>query len=300
MTATTRDVYQQITDQIIAAMENGVNNWTMPWHRPEIATGRPTNIASGNAYRGVNVVALWVASLQHGFPCGLWGTYRQWLAKGAQVRKGERASLIVFYKEVTREADSTGGDEEHEGQRRMFARASWVFNVDQVDGFTKPEQPLPASGADVIDRAEHFVSATGAKIEHGGNRAYYDRLSDSIRLPERAAFLGSDTSSATEAYYGTIFHELTHYSGAPSRCNREFGKRFGDHAYAMEELVAELGAAFLCADLAVTNTPREDHAAYIANWLAVMREDKRAIFTAAAKASQAVDFLTGMTEPALH
>jgi antirestriction protein ArdC len=285
------DVYQLITDQIVTAIENGPGEWQMPWHRG--ALGRPANALTGKAYRGVNVLALWVAAMQRGYGSDLWGTYRQWRTKGAQVRKGEKANLIVFYKEIVDE-DADAGTPAAQ-KRIMLARASWVFNADQVDGFTAPAAAPQTNQVDIIARAEAFVKATDATITHGGGVACYSPMTDDIRMPERASFFGSKTSTPTECYYSTLLHELTHWSGHASRCDRQLAPRFNKNAYAMEELVAELGAAFLCADLAITNTPRPDHAAYLGHWLAIMREDKRAIFTAASKAAQAADYLAGFS-----
>jgi antirestriction protein ArdC len=145
-----------------------------------------------------------------------------------------------------------------------------------------------------LEQAEAFVAATGASISHGGGRAFYRPATDSIQLPPREAFVGSPTSTPAEAYYSTLLHELTHWTSAPSRCNRELGKRFGDDAYAIEELVAELGTAFLCADLGITDEPRADHAQYLAAWLSILKADKKAIFTAASKASEAAAFLAAL------
>lgn len=152
----------------------------------------------------------------------------------------------------------------------------------------------PANPAEVLSQVEAYVAATGARIAFGGESAFYRPLTDTIHMPDRTRFVGSATSSATECLYSTLLHELTHWTGVKTRCDREFGKRFGDDAYAMEELVAELGAAFLCADLGIANTPRPDHAAYISHWLTVLKADKKAIFTAASKASQAVDYLDAL------
>jgi antirestriction protein ArdC len=146
----------------------------------------------------------------------------------------------------------------------------------------------------VIEQAEAFTAAAGADVRYGGDRAYYRRSDDHVQMPERERFTGSATSTPTETYYATLLHELTHWTGHESRLDRDLSGRFGNEAYAMEELVAELGAAFLCADLSITNTPRPDHAAYIANWLEVLKRDKRAIFTAARKAAQATDYLAGL------
>lgn len=294
-TNTTRltDVHQQVTDQIVSAIEKGAGDYMMPWHCKGIAQNRPTNILTGNRYRGVNVLALWVAALQYGFSSGTWGTYRQWQAKGAQVRKGEKAALIVFYKPMERnEIDTETGT--LESSRYMFARASWVFNADQVDGWTPPSSESVANPAQILESAERFVTTTKASVQHGGHMAYYRPASDHIQMPERSTFTGTATSSATESYYSVLLHELTHWTGAKDRLDRGLDGRFGSNAYAMEELVAELGAAFLCADLGITLTPRPDHAAYLANWLEVLKGDKRAIFTAAAKAAQAADYLAGL------
>ena len=288
-TKVTRDVYQQITDLIIAALEEGATSFQLPWHRLGPAAGRPTNIKSGKPYRGVNVLALWVASLNQDFSTGIWGTYKQWHDAGAQVRRGEKASLVVFYKEFEREEKDE--DTGEVGRRKsLFARASWVFNADQVDGW-EPQVPPVTNPVTRDGRAEAFISATSADIRHGGQRAFYRPATDHIQMPERRLFTGTPTSSATEAYYGTLLHELTHWTGAKTRCARDLTGRFGSQAYAMEELVAELGSAFLSADLGITPVPRPDHAGYIASWLKVLKEDKRAIFTAASKAAQAADHL---------
>jgi antirestriction protein ArdC len=284
------DVYESITDQVIAAIEEGAGEWQMPWHRSGVS--RPANAFTKKPYRGVNVVALWAAADGHHFSSGSWATYKQWQELDAQVRKGERASLIVFWKELERDVEDqeTG---ERERRKTLFARASWVFNADQVDGWTPPSSP-ERNLVQALDQAEAFTASTGADIRHGGERAYYRRSDDHVQMPERERFTGSETSTPTEAYYATLLHELVHWTGHESRLDRDLSGRFGNEAYAVEELVAELGAAFLCADLSITNTPRPDHAAYIANWLEVLKRDKRAIFTAARKASQASDYLASL------
>lgn len=288
-----RDVYTQVTDTIISAIEAGAGQWDMPWHRHGVTHTRPMNALTGKRYRGVNVLALWAAAEARGFTTGLWGTYRQWQEKGAQVRKGEKSSLVVFFKELA--VDETNPETgETERGRRLIAKASYVFNANQVDGFALPEPQAPANPAEVLAQVEAYVAATGARVTFGGGGAFYRPLTDTIHIPDRTRFVGSATSSATECLYSTLLHELTHWTGIKTRCDREFGKRFGDDAYAMEELVAELGAAFLCADLGIANTPRPDHAAYISHWLTVLKADKKAIFTAASKAAQAVDYLDGL------
>ncbi len=179
----------------------------------------------------------------------------------------------------------------------MMARGYSVFNVAQVDGYEPDEAEAPVTDRPLVERLEHaeaFVTATGAQRMNGVDRAFYRPSTDAIYMPPIEAFTGSDTSTPQEAYYGTLLHELTHWTGAEPRCNRQFGKRFGDDAYAAEELVAELGAAFMSAGLGITSEPRADHAQYIESWLRVMKGDKRAIFTAASKASAAVAYCEGL------
>ncbi|MEQ1953650.1 ArdC family protein [Mesorhizobium sp. CN2-181] len=286
------DVYQEITDRIVAAIDTA-GEFRLPWFK---STGGsfaiPVNIASGKPYSGVNILSLWLSAQASDYPSHLWGTYRQWQEHGAQVRRGEKSSLIVFYKRLDIEQinEETG---ETESAERLIARASHVFNAAQVDNFkagvaaTLPETPA----FDPISRAEQFAKATGAKIEEGGDEACYIPALDVIRMPERCRFIGTDTSTPAEAFYSTLCHELVHWSGSKSRLDRRLSNRFRIEAYAVEELVAELGAAFLCSELAITPEPRADHAQYVAHWLTILKGDKRAIFTAASKASQAANWL---------
>ena len=287
------DIHQHITNQIIAAIEAGAGDFRLPWHRAAGSIMRPVNIASKKAYQGVNILTLWAAGDAAGYQSGTWGTYKQWSEAGAQVMKGQKASYVVFYKEIT-----VGRDEanEEDNGTRLFARATPVFAAEQVDGYAIPttEPKTTIEAVDDIIAVERFIAASGALILHGGDRACYRPSIDTIHLPPREAFFSTATSTAAEAYYSTKLHELTHWTGAEKRCNRQLGKRFGDDAYAMEELIAELGAAFLCAELSITDAPRADHAQYLENWLRVLKADKKAIFTAASKASQAVAYLASL------
>lgn len=290
-TSSKPSLYQKITDQVIAAIEAGAPRFEMPWH---YTFPRPTNISSGKRYRGINVLALWMAQQANDYRSGVWGTYKQWSAKGAQVRKGERATTVVFFKDI---AETATEDEDTTTHRPTFvATASWVFNAEQVHGY-EASSYIPITSdeitrqVNIICQVEDFVTATGARIQDQGDRACYNPHHDTITMPPRGRFTGTTTSDPTESYYSTLLHELTHWTGHSSRLNRFTHARFGDNAYAMEELVAELGAAFLCADLQVSPCPRPDHAAYLQGWLKVLRQDTRAIFTAAAKASAACDYL---------
>ena len=289
------DVYEAITNQIVTAIEAGAGQVQLPWHRKGSAIYRPINIASGKAYRGVNTVALWAAADALSFGQGIWGTYRQWQDRGAQVRKGEKSSLVIFYKELESGQADQSSDDEASGNRRFMARASRVFNIAQVDGYTMPEVNEAEDRIDPCVAAEAFIATTGAKISVSGDSAYYRPSTDTITMPDRHRFIGTETSTATEGWYSTLLHELTHWSGASHRLDRTFGKRFGDDAYAMEEMVAELGAAFLCGDLGITAEPRPDHAAYIDNWLRILKSDRKAIFTAASAANKAAEYLASLT-----
>jgi len=281
------DLHQRVTDEIVAAIEAGTGKFIMPWHG--IPQGIPRNAMTGDPYHGVNTLVLWAVARNHGYSTSYWATYRQWREMGAQVRKGEKATVVVFYKQVPLEAeDVETGDMVRD--YRLVARAFFVFNGDQVDGWKAPGPQL-INLVENHDRIEDFVQSTGADIRSAGLKAYYDRVGNYIMIPDRVRFLGSPTSSATEGYYSTIFHELVHWTGHHWRLSRNLSGRFGSESYAMEELVAELGAAYLCAEFLVPNKPRADHAEYIADWLKVLKGDKRAIFAASTKASEAVLFL---------
>jgi antirestriction protein ArdC len=327
------DVHEAITAKIVAAIEAGAGEFQMPWHRPGVAFTIPKNAVTGDAYRGSNVLSLWIDAEEKKFEHQVWATFKQYQAVGAQVRKGEKGSLIVKYGQWTPRADGPAGSGLASGKtghpkhsqndakaaepqpaesgndaddpKRMFARAAWVFNIDQVDMPAELRAellPAAAPRRDLTERleaVERFVAAVGIEIREGGQRAFYRHPGstgdgDFIQMPPRELFTGTATSSPTEAYYSTLLHEEIHGSGAKHRLDRQFGERFADKAYAFEELVAELGAAFLCAHLEVTNTPRPDHAQYIAHWLAVLKDDNRAIFSAASLATRAVDYLMGL------
>ncbi len=285
------DVYEAITNQIITAIDAGTGKVQLPWHRKGASIMRPVNVASNNAYRGINTVALWAAADAHGYAHGLWGTYRQWQERGAQVRKGEKSSLIVFYKEFDRDESASDDQSADDRQRRYMAKASSVFNVAQVDGYVAPELETPVEIIDPIEAADRLIAGIGADIRIGGEEAYFAPKSDYIVMPDKHRFTGTATSTATEGWYSTLLHELTHWSGHEARLARQYGERFGDDAYAMEELVAELGAAFLCGDLGITIEPRPDHAAYIDHWLKIMKGDRKAIFAAASAANKAAEYI---------
>jgi antirestriction protein ArdC len=287
-----KDIYSEITSQLVAAIESDPGKPSLPWRRSSGPLFMPVNALTKNSYNGINIVSLWVAAELKAYTTPMWATYRQWTELGAQVRKDEKSSLVIFYKEF--EADPDPQDASDDGKRRV-ARASRVFNAAQVDGFASADAPQPLGPIDRIVAADNFVSATGARIEHGGERAYYRPSTDHIQMPDEDAFCGTATMNRSEGYYATLVHELTHWSGAKHRLDREMGKRFGDRAYAAEELIAEIGAAFLCSELGITQEVRADHAQYLAQWIELLKDDSRAIFAAAAKASEAAAYLKRLT-----
>jgi antirestriction protein ArdC len=287
-----QDIYERITGKIVADLEQGVRPWMKPWNA-EHAAGRITKPLRGNGipYNGINVIMLWSAALVAGYSAPIWMTFKQAKDLGGHVRKGEKGELIVYADRFRKtETDEASGQEVE--RDIPFMKGYTVFNVEQLDGLPSRFYAPVAARLDPVQRighAETFFAATGASINHGGNQACYSVTLDSIQMPPFETFRDA------ESYYATLAHEVTHWTRHPSRLDRDFGrKRWGDEGYAMEELVAELGAAFVSADLDLTPEPREDHAAYIGAWLQVLKQDKRAIFTAAAHAQKAADFLHTM------
>ena len=286
-TAPRVDVYARVTAKIVADLEQGIRTWSRPWNAAHAAGHicRPLR-ANGTPYRGINVLLLWCEAEERGYTAPIWMTYKQAQALGAQVRKGETGSLVVYADRITKTETNEKGEEA--AREIAFMKGYTVFNAQQIDGlpahFHARAAP-PVTALPRLEAAEAFFSATGADIRHGGNRAFYAPGPDRVQMPPRDSFRDA------ESYAATLAHELTHWTSHPSRLARQLGKRFGDEAYAAEELIAEMGAAFLCADLGITPEPREDHAGYLAHWLKVLKADSRAIFTAASQAQQAADYL---------
>ena len=290
-TKTRKDIYTLVTNHIVAELERGVRPWHKPWNA-EHAAGRISRPLrhNGTPYNGINILMLWASAEMAGFHCPYWLTFKQALELGGHVRKGEKGSPVVYASTFTKNETTDEGSEIE--AEIPFLKQYTVFNACQVEGLPERYYELAQPPREIVERieqADRFVEATGAEIRTGGNQAYYAITSDYIQMPPIECFVDS------EAHAATLAHELTHWTRHSSRLDRDLGrKRFGDEGYAMEELVAELGAAFLCADLAITPSIREDHAAYIGNWLKVLKDDKRAIFTAASLASKAVDYLHGL------
>ncbi|EGI25828.1 antirestriction protein [Escherichia coli TA206] len=272
------DIYQTVTDSIIEALEAGVKPWSCPWKRAPGMSGLPVNYATGVAYSGMNIMLLWCSASQKGFSDSRWMTYKQAQAAGGQVRKGERGTTAIFYTTLEKENDE--GGTEHIPMLKTFT----VFNLDQIDGLpVTDEERQVAATFDPLPQAEALFSRSGAKIIEKGQNAFFMPATDEIWLPERHLF--NDAAN----FYATGLHELVHWTGAKDRLNREMKGKFGSESYAFEELCAELGSAFLMADLSIEGEVQ--HESYIASWLKALKNDKRYIFRAASAASKAHRFL---------
>jgi antirestriction protein ArdC len=284
-----QDLYTRITAQIVEQLEKGVRPWAKPWNA-EHAAGPITRPLRHNRqpYSGINVISLWASALVQNFSAPIWMTFRQALELGAHVRKGEKGSLVVYADSITRTErdDKTGEDVARE---IPFLKNYVVFNISQIDGLPEIYYAKAAPTLDPVKRsarAEKFFAATGVDIRHGGLSAFYSFTNDYIQMPAFESFRDADS------YYSTLAHEMTHYADAKTRPDRDSNAhRFGSNSYAVDELIAELGAAFLCADIGLALEPREESAAYLASWLEVLKSDGKAIFTAAAHAQRAADFI---------
>jgi antirestriction protein ArdC len=276
------DIYQEVTDSVIALLEKGAGKVSMLWKNVNQANTLPIR-SNGEAYQGVNVLLLWAAQQEREYSSNQWFTFKQAQALGGQVRKGETASRVVYADAIhtTQQDKTTGNDKD---VSIPFLKRYFVFNANQIDGLPVTETPT-VNPPQRIEALDAFFSSTGALVREGGNRAFYAPSSDYIAMPTLAQF------PIVEHFYAVLAHELTHWTGHTSRCNRDFSKRFGDEQCAAEELVAELGAAFLCAHFGIEAKTMEGHINYLANWLKILKNDKRAIFTAASAAQKAVNFI---------
>lgn len=276
------DFYADITDKIVQMLESGVRPWAKSWTSAEVS--RPLR-HTGEPYQGVNVLVLWAESITKGYTSPFWMTFKQATEYGAFVKKGEKGTVVVYANRFTKTETDANGDEVE--KTIPFLKAYYVFNAGQIEGLPAKfsQLTMKRSPVEINATAAAFVAQTGAIIKHGGNKAYYSPVLDYIQLPAPEAFRDGASYHSTEA------HELTHWTGHATRLDRLLDKRFGSDAYAAEELIAELGAAFLCADWGISAEPRPDHASYLKSWISVMKADKKAIFTAAAHAQKATDYL---------
>lgn len=296
--STKRTPYEVITAGVLEQMKQPMEKWERPWARPGLAL--PKNATTDRSYSGVNVPVLWCTSNRRGYREDTWATFNQWKKEGATVRKGEHGTPVLFFKTYEPKVDDraagkvadAGIDGDEKAPRRIpIARISYVFNASQVDGAKAAPAPEPVPLDQRYENAERILRESGATIRNGYTRSYYDPQLDEIHLPNKSDFKAVGGATGDEAYYATAFHELTHWSGAHDRLDRQFGKRFGDKGYAQEELTAELGSAFLCVKSGVTPTAREDHAQYLASWQQVLKDDPKAFTRAASAAQKASDFI---------
>ena len=280
---TAADIHRAVADQVIEAMSTAGTGWAKSWAVP--ASDQPTSMSTGKAYQGINWLLLGMARHRHGYSTGRWATFKQWKALGASVRKGEKAQMVILYKPIQITDKETGED-----KSIPLMRAFHVFNADQVDGYD-----VPAETFDFVDMpdtvADDIANRAGAVLQHRDKSgAYYIPALDVINMPEQCQF------TSPETYAATLLHELTHWTGHKSRLDRDIKSRFGTKDYAAEELVAELGAAMLCGSLGISPEPRDDHAKYLNGWIQKLTDDPKAIFTAAAKAQAAANWIFDAAE----
>ncbi|HZV11552.1 MAG TPA: zincin-like metallopeptidase domain-containing protein [Novosphingobium sp.] len=280
-------MYDEVTAKIIAELEAGRFPWVQPWGRVGgSAPGLPRNALTSRAYSGVNVLMLWGAVIEQGFPSQSWLTFKQALEAGGNVRKGEKGTTVVYADRFTPEAEMQRAHDRGEEARSVpFLKRFTVFNVAQCEGLRPglAADPEPLPERQIVPLAEDVIAASGVPFRIGGAKAFYVPSADYVQVPPQPAFFEQIN------YYRTCLHELTHATGHETRLARDLRNPFGSKDYAREELIAEMGSAFLCAALGIEPTVR--HADYLACWLEVLREDNRAIFRAASAASKAADWL---------
>ncbi|WP_314374468.1 zincin-like metallopeptidase domain-containing protein [Sphingomonas paucimobilis] len=285
------NLYDEVTARIIGELEAGRFPWVQPWGQPDagggaIGPGLPRNALTARRYSGVNVLILWGAVIEHGYPSQGWLTFKQALEAGGCVRKGERGTTVVYADRFTPETEKARAVETGRDAKTIpFLKRFTVFNVAQCEGLRPglAPDPVPLPEREIVPVAEEVIAASGIDFRVGGSRAFYVPAEDYVQVPPQPAFFEQIN------YYRTCLHELCHGSGHESRLNRNLVNSFGSKDYAREELIAEMGSAFLCAALGIVPTVR--HADYLASWLDVLREDNRAIFRAASAASKAADWL---------
>ena len=286
------DINQIITDKIINLLERGTVKPGARWTGSK-ATGLPVNARTGEQYHGINVLVLWAEMAGKSYASSQWLTFKQATDMGAKVRKGEKSVLCVYYRMIAKRDDA---QIEGEMETYFMVNPFWLFNVAQIDGLpaglTAAARLTPPKAFTPHQEAEQLLVNSKASINYGFDSAYYSPSSDKICLPTRERF----TSESN--FYATALHELTHWTGSETRLNRSFGKRFGDDAYAFEELVAELGAAFTVGQLGMIDATIEAHADYVQSWIKVLKDDKKAIFTAASQAAKASSFILNQASSA--
>jgi len=281
-----KDFYQEVTNQVIEALEQDVKPWSCPWDVTQ-TSGIPSNFDTHKEYQGMNIMLLWMSAQMNRFSSSQWLTFKQAKALGGQVRRGEKGTHIFFYKQVEKKSKELDDENETYSMLKTYV----VFNIDQIDGLDGEdniESVIVRDDVTLVSEVEYFIESTGAKVSYHGQKAYYRPSTDEVVIPERNRF------HSTENLYATIMHELTHWTGHQTRLVRDNKGKFGSKDYAFEELIAELGAAFLMADFGFIGDVQ--HESYIASWLEVLKNDKRYIFKAAAQASKAHQYLKALVK----
>jgi antirestriction protein ArdC len=285
-----RDYRQEVTNDIIRLLEQGVAPWQKPW-TAQHSISIPFNPTTSKPYRGGNILVLTVAAMRRGYDDPRWATYRQASNEGWQVRRGEKGTQIEFWdvKPARKETEEGRDQPDSRESQRLIHRVYTVFNAQQMDG-SPPIHVQRPTGFEVVEAGENILKNSGVQIFHDqADRAFYNRRFDTIHLPPKSAF------QHAEPYYGTACHELIHATGHESRLNRETlnksrGFSTSDESYSREELVAEIGSMMLAAEKGIPHDP-EQHAAYVGSWIAALRNDKNEIFRAASGASAATDYI---------
>ncbi len=282
-----QDIYQEVTNYMIEALEKvSLDDYQAPFARLT-SQQIPLNPMTDNSYHGINTLILWLEQQAKQFSSNEWGTFKQWKQKDANVKKGEKSSMIIFYKRVEKK-DSDSEEPEFYNCLKSYR----VFNADQVEGY-EPTTGLEDGNYETvenIEQIEKFVSGTGAVIKEEQDMACYNLLTDEISMPSKELFFECE-QTATENYYAVLLHELTHWTGGSKRLDREQAGKQKTESYAFEELIAELGSAFLCSQFGINQKGREDHAMYLKSWLQALKNDKKFIFKASSQAQKAVNYL---------
>lgn len=279
-----KDRYQLLTDKVIELMEKHGTEWTKPWSS-SIASSHHNKFTK-TQYKGTNTFWTGLSCYVHGFTSNEWGTFKQWSSKGYKLKKGSKGTDIFYFDFI----EKKNPDNKEEIDIIPMLKGFVVFNAEQIENY----EPVKIEDNKVVfddKRVDNLVMNSQAKIKHGGDKAFYSPSHDFIQMPNKQDFKGTNTSTSKESYYGTLLHELAHWTGHEKRLKRDFGKRFGSNSYAFEELVAETSSTFLSCLLGLNPTPREDNAIYLNNWLSVLKKDKKAMVKAFGLAQKVSDYL---------
>ena len=292
---TRKEIINKAADRLKQLLKTEGKNWKQGWSSTIAELQLPVKIADGKTYHGFNIINLAIEAQENGYESNLWGTANAWRKKGYYVKAKEKAHHVFFNAQIEVD-DKEFGIITDDGKTKFAKKKIWfftaypVFNASQIQDYVieKKTEEVKVSKVDILKNVEKYVANTEAKIIYGGHRAFYSPNVDKITLPKVEDF------HDTESYYGTLLHELIHWTGSDKRLKRDFSGRFGDNAYAIEELVAESGSAILSALLGISPTVRSDHAKYINGWIEQLENKPEQVLKAITKSTQAIDFLDGL------